>query len=390
MTASSVSRPIVDPATGDLTPTTNSSRKGVLVSCLGVDPASMPCAGDYVQATGIASGMEVMQDGNTSIIRPCLRLRSEADLFTPVLGPGPQLDGYVACYKPLPAPAPSDRHFVDSTGTVIPLGSTVRLKNALVVPDAGPIVKVVHTYGQDSAAQYVDSAGNRLYLDTPGTWSLIDTQFALPIHAFVTVTGTTSAGAQGEQIEPDSFQILSTTPAVGNMAALVACQSLSEVAQTRVARVAGLTLNEDAAPWPTDTSPTPAEVIASPDFQAIWNAQGNLGWALAQPDSTVISLAGEGVQSVSTDGCTIALREWFGFASDPPALVLALNSPVTRNLGAATIDIVGATLTTLSGEQRALISPQAVYVYVSDDGTYALPVPSKDMLGSFGQVQIAP
>ncbi len=384
----SLTCPIVDPATGQLMPTTTPPPTGVLVSCYGM---TTPCAGDYAQATGIAGAMEVMQGENTSIVRPCLRVRSQADLVTAVPGPGPQPDSYETCYKPPPVATPGDRHFVDSTGTVIPLGSMVRLKNAMVVADPGSLLKVVHTYGQTDAGQYVDSADNPLYLDSPGTWSLVDTPYVPAIHSFVTITGTTSAGDSGDQIEPDSFvfDIVPACPASGNPASLVTCQSLAQDAEARVARMATPTLNEEAPPWPP-TGPTTAEIIADPLFQAAYNAPGAIGWALSQSDDSIISLMTEGVSSQSTDGCTLGLREWFGLASDPPALVLVLNTPVPGLTGAS-IDIVGATLTTLAGGQRALVNPQAVYAYVNADGSYAPPVPFKGaMTPSPDRMQVAP
>jgi hypothetical protein len=110
---------------------------------------------------------------------------------------------------------------------------------------------------------------------------------------------------------------------------------------------------------------------------------------LSQPDGSVISLPGEGIASESTDGLTLGLKEWFDPSTGPSPLVLVLPQSVAE-LTWATADIIGGTLTTLAGGQRALVNPQAVYVYVNPDGSYAYPMPFKDLTGIGSRVQIAP
>ena len=135
--------------------------------------------------------------------------------------------------------------------------------------------------------------------------------------------------------------------------------------------------------------PTPEDIVSSPEFQALYNAPGAIGWALSQPNDGIISLPGEEVVSQSDDGLVVGIKEWFAPVSDPPDLVVVLDNPV-QPLNGATIDIVGGTLTTLAGGQRALVNPQAVYVYVDADGNYLPPPPTKDLSGIMTRVQIAP
>ncbi len=130
--------------------------------------------------------------------------------------------------------------------------------------------------------------------------------------------------------------------------------------------------------------PTADEVRASPAFQAAYNRPGNIGWALSQPDGSVLDLRSEAVCGVSYDGRVIGLREWYEPAPHCPHLLLYLDEPIrldTARANMATIEVTGGVLVTLDDGRRALARPQAVYVYTDSQGRYLPPTPWKSRAG---------
>ncbi len=349
--------PLNDSAAGTTYP---SPVTGVRVYC---DSAACPGIGDYVCVTGISSDTQV----GANLVR-CLRVRGQMDVTYSA--------SYLRCYKPQ-----AYGGFVTSDSSGMTIGSRVRLVNALVDCNYGSYLKVLHTdcLPKNTCTgiwSYVEA--NTSLLSSAATPASPATAMATGVWDRVTVTGTSADGGyNGDTIQADCIYLGGAAYGATSMA--MGVRSL----------VALPSPDAGGGPFNPYPGPTDAEIIASPDFQTAWNAPGAIGWALTQPDDSLVTLPGEGVQSVSSDGCTIALREWFAFSSDPPALVLVLNNPVPELTG-ATIDIVGATLTTLAGGQRALVNPQAVYAYVNDDGSYPPPMPMKDLSGLLTRVQIAP
>ena len=127
-------------------------------------------------------------------------------------------------------------------------------------------------------------------------------------------------------------------------------------------------------PWPGLTS---EEILASDSFQSQYNQTEAIGWALSQPDGTVLDLQAETVISEYYDCQVLGLKEWFEpLQNNTPKLLLYLEKPVKGlNDKMTAIDIVGATITTLSNGQRALVAPKAVYAYTDQNGQFMLPLP---------------
>ncbi|MEN6520905.1 MAG: hypothetical protein ABFD46_07120 [Armatimonadota bacterium] len=76
------------------------------------------------------------------------------------------------------------------------------------------------------------------------------------------------------------------------------------------------------------------------------------------------------------DGSVLGLKEAFEPGVGSPKLLLYMNKPVA-GLGnrMCSIDIIGGTLATLSNGQRAIVNPQAVYVYTDTKGRYMFALP---------------
>lgn len=134
-------------------------------------------------------------------------------------------------------------------------------------------------------------------------------------------------------------------------------------------------------PWPY---PTAEEVLASVWFNDKYSQPGMLGWALSQPDGSVLDLRGEATCGASDGGRIIGLREWYEPAPCRPNLVLCLDGPIRPDIAIgdmATIDIHGGTLVTLSDGRRALMRPEAVYAYTDSRGRLTMPLPWSKTLG---------
>ena len=124
-------------------------------------------------------------------------------------------------------------------------------------------------------------------------------------------------------------------------------------------------------PWP---GPTVEEILASPWFNEQYNQPGAIGWALSQPDGTVIDLLGEQITGESEDGHIFRLKESFEPFAGNPKLLLVLNTPIADHR-ISTIDIIGGTLTTMPDGRRVIINPSAVYAYTDSTGRYMSAIP---------------
>lgn len=147
-------------------------------------------------------------------------------------------------------------------------------------------------------------------------------------------------------------------------------------------------------PWPY---PTAEETLASGRFKELYSQFGAIGWAISQPDGSIVDLPGEQVVLASADGKTIGLKEPFEPAQNAPKLLLLLENPVERLRQWSTIDIIGGTMTTLPNGQRAIVQPQAVYAYMDAIGRYVATwskvsyrQDASPVLNGLWRVQIAP
>ena len=107
-----------------------------------------------------------------------------------------------------------------------------------------------------------------------------------------------------------------------------------------------------------------------------YNAPGAIGWALSQPDGTIVDLPVEMVAGEWYGGQVLGIREWFEPLVNGPNLFLYLDKPapgLAQRMGI--VDIIGGCLTTLPDGHRAIINPTAVYAYTDSAGAYMLPLP---------------
>ncbi|MHB9036585.1 MAG: TIGR03790 family protein [Armatimonadota bacterium] len=128
-------------------------------------------------------------------------------------------------------------------------------------------------------------------------------------------------------------------------------------------------------PWP---GPTIEEILCSERFRLNYNQVGAIGWALSQPDGSIIDLPAEDICGEWYDGQVFGLRESFEPIVSGPRLFLYLDRPIkldTRFRDMGTIDIIGGKLVTLKDGIRAIVKPEAVYVYTDATGQWMFPLP---------------
>ena len=368
-----------------------------------------PSLGDYVAATGLSSTFKI----GSNIVR-CVRMRGSAS--TPP-GTNPDLTNMIsggfeaytqAAKEPTWQWSPSwDGNYTgvlvttDTAGHLQQLspGSKVRLDGALVESQTGtgPSDGVLRLRHYDwnmspkmTGTNPVDSTARIIPEATKLWWPLfVNAYTALNVHDAVTILGTSyvNSSYDGDQwIVPD--RIYKRYPTSTPSDEFLSMCSLSMTA-------AGGDSASNANNWaPGDSEPGGGPIGPSASYDDSWVLQtdwfkaadsqiGAIGWALSQPDSTVVDLPMERVVSVADGGQTLAIKEWFEPATPAPRLVLELGSSVQGLVDAsATIDIIGGTLTTLPDGQRALINPEAVYVYLDDSGNIASPIPPFKLLGN--------
>ena len=329
--------PITVPLDGSAIPTTYPAVKGLKVY---FGTLSKPGIGDYVSITGISSTTPI----GSNIVR-YVRLRNQNDVAC--------AQSYTKCIK-----QQGGQHFLREDLTTIPIGSKVRLVNSLVQINYGTYLKVIHT-------------------GIAGVFSNVQSITQLPpytqLFKMITVTGTTVEGTCGDEIVAGCIY-----QGGSNYGAMSLCSGTTESEMS----LSALTMEEAPVytdygggpfrPWPY---PTAEEILASEGFKKQYNAVGAIGWVLSQPDGSIIDLSAESICGQWQDGRVFGLREWFEPIPYGSRLFLYLDNPVCgldRNI---TIDIVGATLTTLSNGQRALVRPSAVYAYTNKDGGFAPPLP---------------
>ncbi len=297
-----------------------------------------PGIDDYVSVTGISSVEEI---GGERV--RLLRVRSNCDLT------------YHDRYVP----------------AKIALGSLVRLDNLQPI-EAGTKVRLV-----DKRVTW-----NGVINGVHSFWACnlqpdLQINVSLPCYTqlqtndIVTITGTlmSEPGVPSfTQVDPSTGHIYLGGSSVGAMS--LSLPTAASPAETDRSKIGGGPFRA----WPGATAD---EILASESFKKQYSQVGAIGWALSQPDGSVIDLSAEATSGQWYDGRVFGLREWFEPILNGPRLYLYLDKPVRvdgldRDV---TIDIAGATLTTLSSGQRALVRPTAVYAYTNQDGRFAPPLP---------------
>lgn len=292
-----------------------------------------PGIDDYVSITGISSTTQFQS--NEPIIR-CIRVRSQSDIT------------YIERY--IPGRRVSSG-LVDPNNAAISVGSKVRMVDDEVSSVYSGCVEIyemgwaMHYCYVVNPAQTQLQSGDTVtvcgtYSAFPGLWGYPE---ILPSHIYL---GGSEYGAMRLQSNMMSFSGGCDTSEGGGT----------------------------FKPWPY---PTAEEILASDSFKAQYNQEGSIGWALSQPDGTVLDMPVETAISEYYDGQVIGLKEWFEpLLNNTPKLFLYLEKPVVGLSDKMTaIDVVGATITTLSNGQRALVNPRAVYAYTDQNGQFMLPLP---------------
>ena len=205
---------------------------------------------------------------------------------------------------------------------------------------------------------------------------------ALSSHDFITILGTTyvfDSSSGDQRIIPDRiYKRFPNTAPSGTEITTMSMRPASVASTDDVASAGTIPGESEIGGGPIGTW---SGADDSADMQSDWFKQadgqvGAIGWALSQQDGTVLDLPGEHVVEILDGGQTLALKEWFEPGTPAPRLVLKMGASVQASVNtSATIDIIGATLTTLPDGRRALINPQAVYVYLDESGNIASPMP---------------
>ena len=281
---------------------------GVLINCTGLNK---PGIGDYVSVTGISS---IILQGND--LARYLRPRSQTDII--------YANQYANCHKEVPYGP-----FLGTDSTVLPTGSSVRLVNVGVDQNDGTRFKAI---------QFRPS----------GIWSYITANTSLPSFVTVTITGITVAGNYGDEVIADCIYL-------GGRAHGAMSINTASLAERQLSSI----YEYPIAPIPQTIN----DILTSYHFHALDNRPNSIGCALSQPDGTVVDLIGEQIATSWHDGQALGLKEFYEPEHPDSRLVLYLPQGLTELTAYKQIDIVGGTLATLSNGQRAILYPQAVYLW---------------------------
>jgi hypothetical protein len=124
-------------------------------------------------------------------------------------------------------------------------------------------------------------------------------------------------------------------------------------------------------PWPR---PTAEEILNGLPFIRDDSQVGAIGWAIGKADGSILDLYGS-IISRRIDHRTLALKEPTEPETGEPRLVLVLDTPIDTLAPWSQIDIIGSTLVTLQGGQRAIVGPKEVYRYADAKGNWLIPLP---------------
>lgn len=333
--------PVIVPLDGGDIPAEHPSVKGLRVYCGVMDK---PGIGDHVSVTGISSATTI----GSNIVR-CVRLKSQDDITYNT--------SYTRCAKKQYSPLSWDGYFVDINQNAIPVGSKVRMVNAMVEQNLTNHLKARH-YDYD-----ISSFFTNMWIP-----SYISATTQLGAYDPVTITGTSFTNGTDQWIIPDHIYLGGRSYGAMSMNSMAGCDGMM-CSTPEVIEYGGGPFK----PWP---SPTLEEILASPWFQSAYYKEGAIGWALLQPDGTAVDLLGEEVIYEWNNGAILGIKEAFEPNTGSPKLLLVLDKPTSGLCdGMCSIDIIGGTLTTLSNGQRAIIKPKAVYAYTDQKGRYMFTLP---------------
>ncbi len=317
-----------------------------------------PGIDDYVAVTGISSIEEI---GTDPIYRVrLLRARTASDVT--------YYDQYI--------PARAASSYMVSVPDLTPLsaGTQVRLVDHRVYWK-GTINGYTSIWLKDTSEPYP------IIVAVPG-------EPQVDIDDIVTVTGVILADRSPQgflQVDASEGHVYLGGSAYGAMS-VPSSASGASVSYSSICSSSndGLSGGGPFRPWP---GPTIEEILASESFQLRYGQVGAIGWALSQPDGSVIDLPAEAICGEWYDGRVLGLREWFEPIPNGPRLFLYLDQPIKLDIrfrDMATIDIIGGKLATLSGGVRALVSPEAVYAYTDSTGQWMFPLPWPKFIGRNG------
>lgn len=405
------SAPALVPLNGDPVPAATSP-KGLKVYC---GTLAKPLLDDYVAVTGISSMFKI---GDNRV--RCIRMRNHTGS-----GENPDLtivDSYSASYtKAAKQPLwswfdwqtsnpehPFIGQFVDSTLAHVTTGNKIRMTGAIVESQTGTGSDAMLTFRhydptihRSMSGENPVRTGKLLINEAKSMWWPVFAQAYTGLNKYdaITVLGTTAVhtgytldSVTDEWIIPD--RIYKYYPD-GSTSGESMMMSMGGGEDTTLLTAEGVEVTPVVSAVPGESEPGGGEIGPATTYddssilQADWfkaadSQTGAIGWALAKKDGDVVSLPGEHVVQVQDGGQTLAIKEWFEPGVPSPRLVLKLGTAVQgldTNVP-ITIDIVGATLTTLPDGKRALINPQAVYLYTDEDGNIAPPIPPGKEFGS--------
>ena len=290
-----------------------------------------PKLGDYVAATGISSLYGLAGGEHARLLR--------------ATGDPQEVWPYQTCY--VWSGAGQTPFFAGtSSSQVFQVGDKVRIATEDVVSNDGDHF---HAWCRSK-----NISGNKYGIKFQASTQL-NTSYSRLV-----VIGTVTANdmQNGHSIRPDAVYVgAAGDPGMGLM-------SLGATPPT--------TEGERYRPWPF---PTADEILASDSFKERYNELGAIGWALSQPDGTVVDLPGEIVISESKDGLQFGLKESYEPARTPQ-LTLVLNQPFHGlRPWMPTLDIIGGTLFTLPDGRRAIGNAQEVYADTDASGRYYMMMP---------------
>ncbi|HET6452942.1 MAG TPA: Ig-like domain-containing protein, partial [Armatimonadota bacterium] len=283
-----------------------------------------PGIDDYASITGISSLQHI-----GSNYAWYLRVRSQADITCP--------HGYTDA-DVFPT------GIKDKQGNTLLLGTEVRLVDKCIFANLGDYFWGVDVQGPTACMFNV-------LAETTVTGDQVNCK------PFTTI-GTIADDISGlHSITPDAVYLGGSEEGAGG-----GTMGISSLGSTRLFSASSDTGSSSSEgpfePWP---GPTAEEVMASDWFNAIFYSPGSVGWALAQPDGTVVSLIGELV--LSGDGTLYGIKETCDPIPEAPRLYLGLGYEPRKEIIRAQIDIVNGVITTLQDGKRAIVNPEAVYVY---------------------------
>lgn len=328
----SLSAPIVDKCDGSAPPTANPNAPGLRVFCSGLEK---PGIGDYVSVEGISSTIAIGAN-----LQPCIRPRSQSDIV--------YFRQYTRCAK-IPFPGLIDTgYFVNANVTPIPVGSSVRMVDA-VIGSTSPLDRFwVH---------HTESFAYPLVRMLMPTWIARPTQF--PSYRYATIVGTSGADELDDHyIAPDRVYLGGRAYGAMSLRVSASCDS-----------------GTSGGGFFTSARSGTLDALTTATFRAQDNRPQCIGWALSQPDGAVVDLSGEVVTNELYGGRSVGLHEPYEPMFDAPRLILCLANPDLDIALWNQIDVVGGTLATLSGGQRAVLYPKAVYLRTDQKGKPTLMMP---------------